>query len=32
MIFKNIYRHLKGFKKEHIINRALNKDKLKKEF
>ena len=31
-IQKHIYRHLKEFKNEHIINRALNKNKLKKEF
>ncbi|EDS81489.1 MULTISPECIES: hypothetical protein [Bacillota] len=31
-IQKHIYRHLKEFRNEHIINRALNKNKLKKEF
>ena len=31
-IQKNIYRHLNEFRNEHIINRSLNKNKLKKEF
>lgn len=31
-IQKHIYRHLKEFRKEHTINSALNKDKLKKDF
>ena len=30
-IQKYIYRHLNEIKNEHIINRALNKNKLKKE-
>ncbi|MCW5197796.1 hypothetical protein F1Z41_00135 [Clostridium perfringens] len=29
---KHIYRHLNEFRNEHIINRSLNKNKLKKEF
>ncbi|TPG01394.1 hypothetical protein [Clostridium perfringens] len=32
VIQKHIYRHLNEFRNEHIINRALNKNKLKKEF
>ncbi|XZN67729.1 hypothetical protein ACSW85_17810 (plasmid) [Clostridium perfringens] len=31
-IQKYIYRHLNEFRNEHIINRSLNKNKLKKEF
>ncbi|BDU83793.1 hypothetical protein SNUCP2_35620 (plasmid) [Clostridium perfringens A] len=31
-IQKHIYRHLNEFRNDHIINRALNKNKLKKEF
>ena len=31
-IKKHIYTHLKELRNEHIINRALNKNKLKKEF
>lgn len=31
-IQKHIYRYLKEFRNKNIINKALNKNKLKKEF